>query len=66
MEKTIKMSNTNLAVILQEEHEEEFDLIVSDVELVTRATELASEEFTITKDDASSVGLEVLKLYEEV
>ena len=60
------MSNKDLAIILQNNYEEEFDSITSDVALVTRATELASDEFTLTEDDASSVGCEVLKLYGEV
>lgn len=60
------MSNKNLAIILQNDYEDEFDELISDVELVTRATELASEEFSVTSDDASSIGREVLKLYGEV
>lgn len=62
----IKMSNKNLAIILQNDYENEFDSIMSDVELVTRATELASEEFSVSGDDASFIGREVLKLYSEV
>ena len=60
------MSNKNLAMTLQYEHEDEFDNISSDVELMKRAQKLAHEEFSITNEDAIKIGREVLKLYDEV
>lgn len=58
------MNNKNLAMILQHDHEDELDSILSDVELMKRAKELAHERFTVTEDDAVSIGREVLKIYE--
>lgn len=60
------MNNKNLAMILQHDHEDELDSILSDVELMKRAKELAHTEFSVTDEDATSIGREVLRIYEPV
>lgn len=60
------MNNKEIAMSIQYEHEDELDEILSDTLLVTRATQIAREEYSTTDDDASAIGREVLKLYGEV
>jgi len=60
------MSNADLAITLQQEHEEIFDNTVSDIELMKMATNYALTDFDVSTKDANSIGREVLKLYEEV
>ena len=60
------MNNKNLAMILQYNYEDEFDEIISDVELMKIATKQAREDFYVTDDNAIDIGREVLKLYGEV
>lgn len=57
------MSNKNLAMILHCDYEDEFDELLSDVELMRRVKELAHEEFSITNEDAAAIGREVLRIY---
>ena len=57
------MNNKNLAMVLQHDHEDELDSILSDVELMKRAKELAHENFSVTDEDANSIGREILKIY---
>lgn len=59
-------NNENLAMILQNDYEDEFDSIISDVELVKTATKYAHDDFCVTEDNASAIGREVLKIYGEV
>lgn len=60
------MSNEELAMILQHDHEDEFDNIFSDVELMKRARNLAYDEFAVSEEKAIKIGCEVLKLYDEI
>lgn len=60
------MSNEELAIILQHDHEDEFDVLFSDIELMKRARTLATEEFGVSEENAIKIGCEVLKLYDDV
>lgn len=60
------MNNKDIAMSIQFEHEDELDGLLSDTLLVTRASQIAREEYSTTDDDASAIGREVLKLYGEV
>jgi len=60
------MSNEELAMILQHDHEDEFDVLLSDVELMTRARNLAYKEFGVSEENAIKIGCEVLKLYDYI
>lgn len=60
------MSNEELAMILQHDHEDEFDGLFSDIELMTRARTLAEEDFGVSEENAIKIGCEVLKLYDYV
>jgi hypothetical protein len=60
------MNNTEIAMSIQCGHEDELDGILSDIDLVKRAAHLAQEEYQVSKDEAWSIGAEVLKIYGEV
>ena len=60
------MTNHNIAIMLQHEHEDELDNIKSDVSLAKRVKEIALKEYSVSDKNASAVSREVLNLYAEV